>query len=253
MTPNAYDMRAFYTSRIGRVVRRVLRDRIVSLWGAHKTERICGLGYASPYLRPFMDDAERVFAMMPSSMGAHPWPHFASRERNLVALYAEDQIPLETASVDKVLLMHGLEFSRQPSALLEEIWRIMKSSGKLLVVAPNRTGLWARAEWSPMGQGAPYSAGQLCAFLREHRFIHENTHEALFIPPLRWTPVLKAAHFLEENCARYFPFAPGMHMVEASKQIYARVSPGTGSKVPVGGKILLPKPVAQGFKIRTLC
>lgn len=249
MVPSAYDLRAFYTSKAGRVVRRIVQQRLKQIWPSVAGLRVAGFGYATPYLRPFVADAERVLALMPSMQGAHLWPHVNSHEKNLVALFEETHIPLETASLDRVLLIHNLEFSGFVGHYLSEIWRVLKSNGRLLVVVPSRSGFWARAEWSPFGQGTPFSVAQICQYLRDHRFIHENTHEALFMPPLRMTPVLKAGFMLEDIGRRYCPILPGLHIVEATKQVYAKASPGPGSKVLVGGRLFTPRPAAQNVKI----
>lgn len=222
--------------------------RLKTIWPDTAGLRVAGFGYTTPYLRPFVDKAERVMALMPSMQGAHPWPHLSSKEKNCVTLFDETRLPLETASLDRVLLIHSLEFSGFLSQYLGEIWRVMKSNARLLVVVPSRGGFWARAEWSPFGQGTPYSAAQLCQYLREHRFIHENTHEALFMPPLRWTPILKAGFMLENIGSQYLPIMPGVHIVEATKQIYARPTPSQGSKVMVGGRLFAPKAIGQGAK-----
>ncbi len=195
MYRSVYDLRAFYAGKVGRVVRRVLRERIRAFWPDVKSLRVMGCGYASPYLRIFMEEAERVLALMPAGQGAHHWPANAIKseynasqpEKNLVCLAEESELPIETASVDRVLLIHDLEFSEHLKENLGEIWRVLKSNGRLLVIVPNRSGFWARADWSPFGQGTPYSASQIHGYLRDNLFIHERTEEALFVPPVKFS------------------------------------------------------------------
>ena len=92
MYRSVYDLRTFYTGKVGRVVRRILRERIQSFWPDVKGMRIAGNGYATPYLRTFMDDAERVIALMPAAQGAHPWPYNSSpEEKNLVQIKGPGQ------------------------------------------------------------------------------------------------------------------------------------------------------------------
>ena len=72
-----------------------------------------------------------------------------------------DGVALPDFSVDRVLLVHGLESSEYQRELLREVWRVLTGEGRLLVVAPNRRGIWARLERTPLGWGQPYSTGQL--------------------------------------------------------------------------------------------
>jgi SAM-dependent methyltransferase len=246
MYSNAYDIKAFYNLKIGRIVRRVMQQRIREFWPDTHGLRIMGHGYPAPYMRMFLNDSERVFGIMPARQGAHNWP---PDDKNLIALSEETEIPVETSSVDRVLMIHSLEFTEFMQASLHEIWRVLKGNGRLLVVVPNRAGLWARADWSPLGQGTPYSVSQICHYLKDNRFIHERTEEALFMPPYKSSMLMKSAGTFEYMGRSFLPFAAGMHMVEASKQIYARPTDQGGSKVSVrgrglfGGKIL-PEPGA---------
>lgn len=248
MYRSAYDLKAFYNTKVGRMVRRMLQERIREFWPDVHGQRIVGCGYATPYLRLFLEEAERVFAVMPAGQGAHHWPYnHPDINRNLVCLAEEAELPLETSSVDKILLIHNLEFSEHLQQNLAEIYRVLKSSGRLLVIVPNRSGFWARADWSPFGQGTPYSAAQITLYLRDNQFIHERTGEALFMPPIKFGPFLKSAGFFENIGRNYLPFACGVHMVEASKQVYAKAGPGEGSKVTVRRRGFIPRPVPGGI------
>src|SRR6185437_7240581 len=152
--------------------------------------RVLGLGYATPYLRPFVGEAERVFALMPAGQGVLPWPE---QESNLVALTDESELPLQDYSIDRVLLTHGLEFSERSRALLTEVWRVLAGGGRLLVLVPNRRGLWSVNSSTPFGQGNPYSSNQLARLLRVSQFTTAPTEAALFVPPAtRWSASARA-------------------------------------------------------------
>lgn len=246
MFESVYDFKAFYNGKTGRVVRRVLQDRIRELWPDVNGLSVMGTGYATPYLRVYKDEAEHVFAMMPAGQGAHDWPHEGP---NCVALSERAELPVETNSVDRILMVHDLEFSEFPKAALQEIWRVLKSNGRVIIVVPNRRGFWSRADWSPFGQGTPYSVTQLTYFLRDALFVHERTEEALFMPPVRRTSFLKLAGFFERVGRNAFPIGAGIHIVEASKQVYATADRGSGSKVRVRGRgVFVPKPITNRIK-----
>ena len=248
MYRSAYDLKAFYNTKVGRMVRRVLQERIREFWPETHNLRVLGCGYATPYLRMFMEGSERVFSIMPAAQGAHHWPYSPQGdERNLVGLAEGAELPLESNSIDRVLLIHSLEFAEHLQQNLAEIWRVLKSNGRLLVIVPNRSGFWARADWSPFGQGTPYSAAQIIHYLRDNQFTHERTEKALFMPPLKFAPLLKSAGFFENTGRKYFPFGCGVHMVEATKQVYAKAGPGAGAKVTVRRRSFSPRPVPGGI------
>lgn len=246
MFANVYDFKDFYNSKTGRVVRRVLQNRIRELWPDMHGLSVMGTGYATPYLRALKDGAERVFSLMPAGQGVHHWPHDGP---NCVALSEQAELPIESNSLDRILMIHDLEFAEFLKPSLQEIWRVLKSNGRVMVVVPNRAGLWARADWSPFGHGRPYSLTQLSYSLRESLFVHERTEEALFMPPLKYSAVLKSAGVFERVGRFAVPIVSGVHIVEAGKQVYASADPGSGSKVRVRGRgIFIPKPAASGFK-----
>ena len=45
-----------------------------------------------------------------------------------------------------LVLLHALETADHPHAVLSEAWRVLGPGGRMLVMAPNRAGLWARSE-----------------------------------------------------------------------------------------------------------
>ena len=139
-----------------------------------------GLGYPVPFLGLFREEAERVFAIMPAGQGVMAWPESGGRQ---VALADDGFLPLPDGCIDRILIVHGLEFSEQRRAMLEEVWRVMRPNGRILVLVPNRHGLWARAEATPFGHGSPFSASQLGRLLREHRFAPVASGAMLFLPP----------------------------------------------------------------------
>ena len=139
-------------------MRRLLRPRLRVFWPNVQGMTVLGLGYATPYLRIFEGEAERVIAAMPGPQGVVRWPRGLPGR---VMLVDEDDLPLPDASVDRLLLMHALENSENTRALLREVWRVLTPQGRLLAVVPNRRGLWAHIEATPFGQGHPYTPPQL--------------------------------------------------------------------------------------------
>jgi SAM-dependent methyltransferase len=230
MHRNVFDFRSFYRTLQGRVVRRVLNTRIAEFWNRHDRLRYVGLGYAAPYLSTYLEGAQNVSNFMPSFLGVHHWP---SGVPNLTALCDIHHLPLESASIDRLLVVHGLEFSANVLHDLHEIGRVLKSQGRLLAIVPSRTGAWTRAEHTPFGLGAPFSSQQISNALRESGFVIERIKPALFVPPLGINYLYRSAMQIERSGARFLPFMGSVFIIEASKNVYARIGTDKGTAVPV--------------------
>ncbi|MDH3474388.1 MAG: class I SAM-dependent methyltransferase [Rhodospirillales bacterium] len=218
MWNDVVDLQDFYVSHLGQVARHTIRRGLRTLWPDLHGQSLLGLGYATPYLRQFCGEAERIIACMPASQGVLHWP---PEGPGVVALTDETDLPLPDYSVDRVLLVHALESTEQMRAMLDEVWRVMTSNGRLLVVVPNRRGIWARIDRTPFGWGHPYSRAQLSRVLRDHLFTPTRTERALYIPPTRSRTLLRSAIAWERLGQRLFPTFSGVIMAEAGKQIYA--------------------------------
>jgi SAM-dependent methyltransferase len=181
--------------------------------------RLLGIGYPAPFLSAISPETERTVALMPASLGVLGWP---SDGANLATLAEEGELPFADYSIDRVLLVHALETSEQAGPLLKEVWRVLAGGGKLLVIAPNRRGIWARLDRTPFGSGRPYTMSQLSQVLRDELFTPVATGAALFVPPSRSRMMLRSARAWERIGTRWFPTFAGVVMVEATKQIYAK-------------------------------
>ena len=222
MYSDVVDLRDFYATSLGQVACRMIRRRIRQIWPDVAAARVLGLGYAVPYLRAFREEAERVVAVMPARQGVLSWPPDGP---NLVALADEGELPFDDSSMDRVLLVHALESSEEVRPMLKEIWRVLAGSGRVLVIVPNRRGIWTRLDRTPFGLGHPYTPGQLSRLLREETFTPVRTGGALYIPPSASRVMLRAATAWERVGERWFTRFAGVAVVEASKQIYARAAP----------------------------
>jgi len=218
MRPDVIDLAHFYSSHLGKVAARVIRRRVRHVWPDLNGLRVLGLGYATPYLRPFREETERTLAIMPASQGVDHWPSGAD---NLVALTEEIDLPFADSSVDRVLLVHGVEAADQAAPLLEEVWRILTPPGRIIVVVPHRRGIWARLERTPFGHGRPYSQPQIMRLLRETGFSPNVVETALYMPPSPLRMVLRLNRLLEKVGRRWGLGLPGVLVAEAGKQIYA--------------------------------
>ena len=243
MSIDVIDLRDFYSQRLGIVARQLINRGIRERWPNAEGQRVLGIGYPTPYLGLFREDSERCIAFMPAAQGVLKWP---TARPTLATLVDELSMPLPDSVVDRVLLIHALEMSDDPEALLREVWRVLASGGRLLAVVPNRRGLWARMDTTPFGHGRPYSRSQINQLLRETWFTPTGWSEALYVPPVERGWFLRSAVAWERTGATLSaPFA-GVHLVEATKQVY-RAIPARREKrrlVPALEPALAPSPGA---------
>jgi len=222
------EYRDFYAGALGGLARRFIRRRLREMWPDVQGLDVLGLGYATPYLRPFVEQAERVNALMPAGQGVVPWP---AETRRLTALVEETHLPVPDALYDRIVLVHALENADSVRAMMREVWRVLAPEGKLLLVVPNRRSLWARSERTPFGHGRPYSKGQLERLLSECLFSADRCERALFLPPFEARAFVRSAAWWERVGEKMWPEFAGVLLVEATKHVMIR--PDTGTKAPV--------------------
>jgi len=241
MSIDVVDLRNFYAQPLGVVARRFVSRGIRKRFADTRGCRVIGIGYPTPYLGLFREEAERCLAFMPAAQGVVKWP---THRAGLVALVEGPELPLPDSAVDRILLVHALEMSQDPVALLREAWRTLAAGGRLLLVVPNRRGVWARMDTTPFGHGRPFSRSQITSLLRDAWFTPAGWGEALYVPPVARRWFLRTAVAWERaGSAVASPFA-GVHIVEATKQVY-RVIPARRERarlVPSLEPVLAPSP-----------
>jgi SAM-dependent methyltransferase len=227
---DVYDLQQFYyRTRLGRAAQRAIREQVLSLWPSARNQTIVGFGFAVPLLRPYVADARRVVALMPGQQGVMPWP---SGLPNVAVLCRETLWPLGDGLADRIVMLHGLETSEHAASLLDEAARVLAPSGKLLVIVPNRAGLWSRRDRTPFGFGRPYSLGQLEGQLGQHGFTAERHLAALFQPPSEQDFWLRTGRFWETAGRRISNrYAGGVLMVEAERHPPRPLRPGLPERV----------------------
>lgn len=233
MHQNVTDLRRFYYQRaLGRVVQKVLRDRLVSIWDPAQMAgmTVAGYGFAAPMLRPYLAKSRRVISLMPGPQGAMAWP---TGQPNRSVLCEEDAWPVETGSIDRLIMLHSVETADNASALLAEAWRALGPGGRMVIMVPNRAGLWAQSEATPFGAGRSYSRGQIEAQAKAAGFIAEDSGAALYIPPSDRRFWLRSAQFWERTGAKIARLLiAGVVVAEFGKQVSAPAKPGKAVVVP---------------------
>ncbi len=220
MSFDIHNLQTFYASPLGEVSRRLVGRVIRARWEKCAGLSVGSLGYGTPFLDRLRDEAQRCVALMPADQGVAVWPESRCCA---AALVDPEMLPLPDGSIDRLLLAHALEAADRPDVLMEEVWRIVAPEGRIIVVAPSRRGVWARADGTPYGQGLPYSKPQLRDLLLRAVFSPVFWGEALYAPPVSRRFVVRSAPAIERlGAALGLPFA-GVHIVEAIKQVHRPV------------------------------
>ena len=209
MRPTVEELRAYYATRDGSRVARELAATVAPAIRRGETARLLALGYCAPLLSG-LDPArlERLALVMPHDMGAHRWPY---GRPSCAAQADEFNLPFAEAMFDQALLAHALEFAEPPRKLLRELWRVLAPAGELVLVVPNRLGLWTHFESTPFGQGRPWAKGELSRLLRDAMFEPISCRTALVAPPV------KGLRWLDKPLMRVAARFGGIHFVLARK------------------------------------
>ncbi|MEQ8602187.1 MAG: methyltransferase domain-containing protein [Marivibrio sp.] len=248
MWTDVVDLNDFYRSALGKTARQMIRLEIRRIWPDVRGDVVVGLGYASPYMKQFDGEAERLIAVMPAHQGVTRWPRGAA---NRAVLSDDAALPFPDMSVDRLLLVHAVENTEHLRALMRECWRVLNGKGRLLAVVPARRGLWSRSERTPFGHGKPFSRSQLQRLLRDGQFDPTHASRALYIPPARWSWLLHAAPAWERIGRKGFATLGGVHLVEAQKQIYAATPARQARRVMRPRLLPMPQPVAGRARLKT--
>lgn len=155
-------LRDFYHTPLGQ---RTAQDLLRVLRGMDLPagKKILCLGYGLPLLSAFPHGEKTVFWAMPARQGIMPWPEGDVMRAVLVE---DNRLPFAHETFDTVLAIHTLEMAHDPEGFLQEILRVTTRGGAMILVVPNRIGLWAHRDQTPFGYGNPYSLFQLTELLR---------------------------------------------------------------------------------------
>nr|WP_010512836.1 methyltransferase domain-containing protein [Komagataeibacter oboediens] len=229
MPANMHTAASFYATRRGQVAARLLCQRMAAIWPDGTSGHTLGLGYAHPFL-PLWDRPNRpcVSARLDTHVtrDAQPW-------QGRDCIVNGTHLPFDDLQFDRIVMIHALEVSEDKNSLLRQVWKVLKDDGRLLLVVPNRAGLWAHADNSPFGQGTPFSRRQISRWLADACFRAERHEDALYAPPAGPCPAAPLG-MVEWTGRNLFPRLGGVCMIEAVKDIYAAVPTRPATLVPAG-------------------
>lgn len=139
-----------------------------------------------------------------------------------------ERLPLQSNSIDIMVLLHVLEFSAEPQAVLREAERVLASEGHLLVLGFNPWSSWgvtrawrghAKAEgpW----RGRYLSPGRARDWLTLLGLEVEHTDYLYFRPPWNSSLAQERLQPLERLGPRCLPWLGGVYLTVARKRVAA--------------------------------
>jgi len=205
-----------------------------------KKQKLVGIGYTAPYLKLIDSDSYKNLSILSGEIVVNDaieddeFLNYASNNDADVTsnLY---NLPFKDSSIDKIIVLHSLEFSNNQSKFLREIWRVLKDNGKIIFIVPNRLSIWSKIHKTPFGHGHPYSPQQLENLLSGSMFTLTRVDIDIFVPPVHITlfnKIIIFLHFLSSKISSFmggFIFG-GAIIAEARKEIFG-MTPTGGEKV----------------------
>src|SRR5688572_26445836 len=106
--PDIVQLKQFYASRLGECVANMISQAVHGLWQSTKGDAVLVLGYGAPYVQSYARESKPLVMAMPAEQGAAAWP---VGDVNHVILTHDAELPLQNNSINRVLLIHSVEYS----------------------------------------------------------------------------------------------------------------------------------------------
>jgi SAM-dependent methyltransferase len=136
-----------------------------------------------------------------------------------------DALPIQTDSIDVVVLPHTLEFSLTPHNILREVDRVLVPEGHLVMLVFNPRSLWTFWRWSVgWRKRAPWcgrflSTTRIRDWMALLGFDVSSIHGYFYQPPVQSRRISQRLGFTEGVGKRCWPFLGAANMIVARKRV----------------------------------
>jgi len=133
------------------------------------------------------------------------------------------QLPVESDSIDAVLLPHTLDYSDRPHAILREVDRVLRRDGRVIILGFKPVGLWGLRRLIP-GAGIPPGADHLISERRMKDWLQlldmriEGTSRYFFRWPLPGNKA-RGSNKWERRGQAWWPELAACYMLSAQKRV----------------------------------
>lgn len=150
-------------------------------------------------------------------------PQSLPEDRRLIC--DSHQLPLQSNSVDVIVLPHVLEYEVDPHNVLREIERVLIGEGHVIITAFNPWSLWGLRHlllaWRevPPWSGHFYRSARVKDWLALLGFDIVKYDTLYHRPPMRSSRILRHLSFLEKLGKHLFPWMGGAFVIVAKKRL----------------------------------
>ncbi len=213
MSVDVVDLKEFYQAPESNNIRCILQKILSKLRLNNKDTKTLFVGFGTPYA----DNTKNEFLLMLGHIGVLAWPN---SKNNRTVLSYEGEWPFADNVFDEIIIIHGLEYAQNTGNILEESYRSLRPEGRLIVIVPNRRGIWVHSDKTPLGFGQPYTLTQLSNILRKYEFVPIEVVRGLYSFPYKNSPNNTWPWF-ELIASRTLQKFSGLVGVVAIKRVYA--------------------------------
>jgi len=141
-----------------------------------------------------------------------------------------DALPIESDSVDVVLLPHTLEFENDPHQVLREVDRVLVPEGHVVILGFNPWSIWGLWWTLRLHRGGPPWCGRFRGTIRIKDWLALLGFDTVlsqgyfFRPPFHHTGIMKRLGFMERIGRRWGSFFGGAYLLVAKKRV-ATITP----------------------------
>ncbi len=147
------------------------------------------------------------------------------KQNGISAIGSAVELPVQSASVDVLILPHLLEFSNDPHEVLREAERVLIPEGYVILLSFNPVSYWSLFRWLFMWkQNVPwrghfFSKSRVKDWLALLGFEHVQCESYFFRPPIQHNSFMTKVKFLENIGKRFWPALGGGYILVAKKRV----------------------------------
>lgn len=164
-----------------------------------------------------------------------PWSALEAHDLRPGLVCDFDALPLDTQSLDLVVLPHALELAQDPHLALGEVDRVLMPEGHVVILGFNPASLWGLRQQAGrmcssagLGRGRPLfmpRAGEFIGYRRLRDWLRLLSFDVVsarfgcYRPPLNSTAWLERCAWMDRVGERWWPVFGAVYMVVAIKRV----------------------------------
>ncbi len=172
-----------------------------------------------------------------------------NRKKNISFIHSS-KWPVASDFVDRMLIIHELEFISEKEKFFLEVNRSLASSGQIVIFVSNKNGFWSRDKNTPLGNGTSFSKRQLKKLLLKTGFKVKKINYCLYYPPFFKFLSKETKLLIEKKGNVFWKWLGGVLIVEATKMMYAKPNISINLAKEQRKKFNISKPVRIFPKVK---